>query len=68
MRFKSQGGVLTQAQGNAMGKRFASGLALKGRPNHYRVFLERPYRAFLRLDSLPRALPWAKLGSPLWGF
>ena len=67
MRFKPQRGVLTPAQGNALGKRFVNCQALKGRPNHSRIFLERPYRAFLSLDSIPRALPWAKLGSPLWG-
>src|ERR1700680_3571764 len=44
--------------------------ALKGRPNGCRnreLGLERPFRAFWNGVAFPRALPWARVGSPLRG-
>jgi hypothetical protein len=38
LRLEPQRGALTSAQGNALGVHFAESQALKGRPNHFRVF------------------------------
>jgi len=65
MCLKSQRDGLIPAQGNALGKWLVPLQALKGRPNF--KALERPYRFFFIVDIVPRALPWAVVGSPLRG-
>ncbi len=64
MRLKPQRGVLTTAQGNALGKKSAKCEVLKGRRNSGSRLI-RPYRAFLSYYTIPRALPWAIMGRPL---
>ena len=66
MLIKPQRGILTSAQGNALGKGFVPRQALKGRLN-FSYTLVRPYRAFLPVVLIPRALPWAEAGPPLRG-
>ena len=63
MRIQPQRGVLTPAQGNALGKLFESGLALKGDLT-FRALLQ----GFPSCESYFQGVALGYLGSPLWGY